>query len=131
MTELQIRVRKKNNDLASFREDLRQLADKAYPDLQEEARECFTLNQYLARLDNPQVAFSMRQATPETVDEAVKLTLEMEFYLQAAKQPSKLVGLERKFFCFGSDGFEAMTSCNLDSSLSIRSSKSCIESFFG
>ena len=79
---------------ASFGEDLRQLADKAYPDLQEEVRERFAHNQYLARLDKPQVAFSVRQAKPETVDEAVKLTLEMESYLQAAKQPSKLAMVE-------------------------------------
>ena len=32
---------------AAFGEDLRQLADKAYPEFPEEARERFALNQYL------------------------------------------------------------------------------------
>ena len=54
------------------------LADKAYPDVQEEARERLALNQYLARLDDPRLGFSVRQGKPATVDDAVRITLEME-----------------------------------------------------
>jgi len=61
---------------------LRILADRAYPDLPEEARERFALNQYLAQLDNPQVAFSVKQTKPKTVDDAVRSTLEMESFLK-------------------------------------------------
>ena len=93
MTELQTRARKKTEDWASFGDELKQLADKGYPDLQQEARERFALNQYLAKLENPQVAFSVRQAKPTSVDEAVRLTLEMESYLQAAK-PDKVAALD-------------------------------------
>lgn len=53
MTELQTRTKKRNEDWASFGDELRKLADKAYPDLQEEARERFALNQYLAHLEHP------------------------------------------------------------------------------
>jgi len=53
------------------------LTDRAYPDLPEEARECFALNQYLAHIqvDNPQVTFSVKQIKPNTVDDAVRSTL--------------------------------------------------------
>ena len=62
----------------------RHLADKAYPDLQEEARERLALNHYLSHLYDPQLGFSMRQSKPASVNEAVRTTLEMESYLQAS-----------------------------------------------
>ena len=46
-TKLQIRLKQKGEGWAEFGEDLKTLADKAYPDLAEEAREHFALNQYL------------------------------------------------------------------------------------
>ena len=36
------------------------------------------VNTYLQQLDHPQVAFSVRQKQPETLDEAVTATLEAE-----------------------------------------------------
>ena len=61
MAEMQTRSRRRKEDWAVFGEELKRLADKAYPDLQEEARERLALNQYLSRLDDPQLAFSVRQ----------------------------------------------------------------------
>ena len=43
----------------------------------DEAREQFALNQYLAQLSNPQIAFAVKQTKPQTVDDAVRATLEM------------------------------------------------------
>ena len=43
-------------DWAVFGEELNRLADKVYPDFQEEACECSALNQYLPHLDHPQLA---------------------------------------------------------------------------
>ena len=71
-----------------FGDDLKLLTDWAYPDLPDKAREWFALNQYLTQLDNAQVAFGVRQAKPKVVDEAVRLTLEMEPYLQPTR-PSR------------------------------------------
>lgn len=93
MAELQTRTRKRGEDWASFGEDLKLLADKAYPDLQEEARERFALIQYLSHLENPQIAFSVRQAKPATVNEAVTLTLEMNSYMQATKPSSRVTAV--------------------------------------
>lgn len=85
MATLNARSRKRNEDWPVYGEDLKLLADKAYPGLQEEAREQFALNQYLAQLDNPQVAFGVRQAKPKTINDAVRLTLEMETYLRSPR----------------------------------------------
>ena len=57
------------------------LADKAYPDLEDKARERLALNAYLSLLENPQVAFGVKQKTPQTFDAAVSATLELESYL--------------------------------------------------
>ena len=61
-----------------FGNDLMFLADKAYPELNLEAREHFAFNQYFTQLTDPQVAFAVRQTNPTTTDDAVQATLEME-----------------------------------------------------
>ena len=81
VAELQMRRRRKGEDWATFGEELKLIAEKAYPDLEANAREQIALNQYLTSITNPQVAFSVRQQRPTTVDRAVTITLEMESYL--------------------------------------------------
>ena len=49
-TRLQTRTKKKGEGWAEFGEDLKTLADKPYPQLAEEARELFALNQYLIQV---------------------------------------------------------------------------------
>ena len=61
-------------------DDLKSLVDKAYPALEEAARERLAVNQYLQQLEHPQVAFSVKQKRPAKLDEAVSATLEMEAY---------------------------------------------------
>ena len=79
--EFQLRRKKATEGWADLADDLRGLADKAYPTLQDEARERLALNAYLAQLPQPQVSFSVRQKQPSNLDEAVSATLEMESYL--------------------------------------------------
>ena len=76
-----MRKKQRQEGWATYGEDLLRLAEKAYPNLPSEAQERLALNQYLTQLDNPQVAFGVRQKTPETVTAAVRLTLELESYL--------------------------------------------------
>ena len=64
-----------------FGEDLRILVDKAYPSLDDEAWQQLALQRYLSQLDNEQVAFSVKQRKPKTIEAAVGATLECEFYL--------------------------------------------------
>lgn len=89
--ELQSRKKQRSEDWSTYGEDLSRLAEKAYPTLAAEAQQRLALNQYLTQLDNPQVAFGVKQNGPETVDKAVQLTLELESYLpvrgSSPKQP--------------------------------------------
>ena len=59
--EFQARRKKPSEGWAHIADELRSLADKVYPDLQEEARERLSLNAYLSQLPQPQIAFSVRQ----------------------------------------------------------------------
>ena len=45
--------------------------DKAYPDLQQEAREYLALTSYLGQLSDPQGSFDVRQRRPKSLDKAV------------------------------------------------------------
>ena len=61
------------------------LADKAYPDLEEAARQQLALQHYLGQIENPQIAFGVKQRRPKTVEEAVGATLELESNLAPGK----------------------------------------------
>ena len=45
--------------------------DKAFPGIDENAKELLSLERYLSELDNPKVAFAVRQRQPKTLDDAV------------------------------------------------------------
>ena len=61
---LSTRKRKTGEGWAEYADELRVLADLAFPDVDEKAREQLALNQYLSQLDNPQVAFNVKQKRP-------------------------------------------------------------------
>ena len=89
--EFETRRKRKSKGWADFAEDLRLLADKAYPELQPEARELLSLQMYLAQLDQPQVAFSVKQRRPKSLDETIASTLEMESYAPPTAKPVAVV----------------------------------------
>ena len=74
-----------------FGEDLRAYVDKAYPTLDDEARQQLALQRYLSQLDNEQVAFSVKQRKPTTIEAAVGATLECESYLVKPTHQSRAV----------------------------------------
>ena len=78
---------KKEKEWADFADRLQILADKAF-EFEDKTKEQLALNVFLAQLDDPQVAFSMMQKRPTTLDEAVSATLETECY--AAYADTKL-----------------------------------------
>ena len=79
--ELQCCVKWETESWSDFGDGLRILADKAYPELQDKARESLALSRYLEQLKDPQVAFGVKQQHPETVIDAVRITIELESYL--------------------------------------------------
>ena len=91
MAEFQRRSKQRTEDWASFGEDLRTLVERAYPSLQPEAQELLALNRFLDEIKDPQLAFGVRQRTPENLDQAVASTLELETYL--LKMPTMVAGV--------------------------------------
>ena len=95
--ELQTRRKLKGESWADFADDIKFLADKAYPELQEEARDRIALNIYLSQLDNPLVAFGVKQRNPESLDVAVSTTLELDSYYATSKSSTfPVLGVEAK-----------------------------------
>ena len=80
LAELQARSKQRSEGWPEFAEDIRLLADRAYPNLQDEAREQICLTHFLGQITIPHIAFSVKQSHPKTLDEAVTATLEMESY---------------------------------------------------
>eukprot|EP00731_Ephydatia_muelleri_P033930 Em0042g9a len=90
VAELSDRTRHKDEDWATFGDVLRVVADEAYPDLEEKARERLALNQFLAQIENAQVAFGVKQKRPTNVEEAVVATIELESYLGSSGKPLRV-----------------------------------------
>ena len=57
------------------------LACKAFPSLQDGAREELALSKYLDQLKDPQVSFRVKQRRPKAIQEALSNTIELESYL--------------------------------------------------
>ena len=79
--EFQTCRKKLSEGWAEYAQDLQILVDKAFLHLQAEAREQIALTHYLGQIDNAQLAFSVKQQKPTTLDSAVSATLEIEYYL--------------------------------------------------
>ena len=79
--ELMGQKKLRSKDWGTFADDLKQLVERAYPDLQEDPREQVALTHYLGQIKHQQLAFSVKQKCPKSVDKAVSATLEMESYL--------------------------------------------------
>ena len=78
--EFQTCRKKRSDTWTEFADDLRTLVDKGFPELQDETREQLSLEIYLQQLAPLQVAFSIKQKRPKTLDEAVAATIKMESY---------------------------------------------------
>lgn len=85
VAEFHTRRKRRTEGWADRGEDLRVLADRAFPQLNTEAKQLLVLQQYMGQVDNQQIAFAVKQRHPTTMEEAVAMTIEMESYL-APKQ---------------------------------------------
>ena len=90
MVELNAKTKRRDENWAAFGDAVRVLADKAYPDLAENARERLALNQFLEQIENSQVAFSVKQKRPRNVEEAAAAVIELESYLRSTGKPSRV-----------------------------------------
>ena len=76
--ELKTRVKRSTEGWAEYADDLRELAERGFPDMPNCAREQLALHVYFRQLNHLQVSFSVKQKWPATLDEAVAATIEME-----------------------------------------------------
>ena len=88
LAEFQTRSKRANEGWAAFADDLKVLANKAFPQLHADAKEQLALNHYLGQIIDHQIAFNVKQKRPRTLDEAVSATLELESYLLQSGLPS-------------------------------------------
>ena len=91
--EFQSRGRKKEETWSDFADELRVLADKALPEMEDKAKELLTVERFLGELTNPQVAFTVRQRQPKTLDDAVARTLETESYLLRGAKDARVAAV--------------------------------------
>ena len=76
--QLQCQVKQDTEKWGDFGDELWVLVNRAYPDLQDEARESIALTRYLDQIKNHQIAFGVRQQCPKSLVEAVRATFELE-----------------------------------------------------
>ena len=81
LVEYQERQKKAGETWGEVADSLQILADKAFPHLSNQAKNRLTLDRFLSLIDNPKVAFAVRQQRPGSLEDAVTCTLETETYL--------------------------------------------------
>ena len=88
--EFHARQKQPTEDWASFGEDLKTLVDKAFPDIEEAARERMAVDRFLSQIIDPQLAFSVQ---PKNLDEVVTYTMQMQSHLSLSSRGSSGVAL--------------------------------------
>eukprot|EP00731_Ephydatia_muelleri_P010068 Em0005g654a len=108
VTEIHFRKRKSSEQWGDFADQLRCLADKAFSTLVGDTKEVLALDRYLSEIADLKIAFAVRQQRPETLQEAVTSTLQMESY---AAIPDK--GKEAKVSSTVVEDLNEHDSCNV------------------
>ena len=85
LAEFSTRRRRPTESWKDFAEDLRRLASKAYPDLDNSATEQIALTHFIASIVDQQISFAVNQTTPKSLDKAVRATLQLETYLTTSR----------------------------------------------
>ena len=77
-----------------FADQLRNLADKAFPTLSDDAKELLALDRFLGELSDVQIVVVVRQRRSKTLVEAVATVLETESYVAQGKSETKNLVVE-------------------------------------
>jgi len=94
--EFENRKKREIESWADFGDELLLLASRAFPSLQEEAREDLALSRYFDQLKDPQVSFGVKQRRPKTIHEAVSSTIELESYCLLKSTSSNVMQVTQK-----------------------------------
>ena len=88
--EFQARRRLERESWGDLADNLRGLADRAFPDLEDKAREQLSLNRFLSLIDKPTIALAVHQRHPKDLNEVVAYTLEAETHLSLTSSDKTL-----------------------------------------
>ena len=86
--ELRIRRRRAGESLSALHQDIRRLMALAHPTLQQEAREAIACDYFVDAMDDADFALKVRERAPPSLDEAVRVALQLEAWTKNARQRS-------------------------------------------
>ena len=83
--ELQVRRRKSGESLSELHQDIRRLMALAFPKLTAEAREEIACDHFTHALGDPDLALKVKERLPKSLDEALRIALQLEAWTQNVK----------------------------------------------
>ena len=84
--ELQVRRRKSGESLSELHQDIRRLMALAFPKLTAEAREEIACDHFTYALGDPDLALKVKERSPKSLDEALRIALQLEAWAQNVKR---------------------------------------------
>ena len=86
--ELRLRRRRDGESLSALHQDIKRLMALAHPKLQQEAREAIACDYFIDAMDDAEFALKIRERAPSTLDEALRVGLQLEAWTKDARQRS-------------------------------------------
>ena len=84
--QLKNRTRRKEEALPELAQEIRRLTRQAYPGAPSEVQGLMAKDHFMDALDDPEVRLAVYQARPRTLDEALRVSLEMEAFQKVERQ---------------------------------------------
>jgi predicted aspartyl protease len=84
--ELRLRRRRQGESLSALHQDIRRLMALAHPTLSQEARETIACDYYIDAMDDVDFALKVRERAPATLDEALRIALQLEAWQRDARR---------------------------------------------
>ncbi|CAG2246143.1 unnamed protein product [Mytilus edulis] len=81
--------KRRDQELPELAQHIKRLSRKAYPKAQQELQEMLSRDHFIDALDDADTRLRIHQAHPKTLDDAVKLAVELEAFYIADKQRDK------------------------------------------
>ena len=84
--ELRLRRRQPGETLSALHRDVRRLMALAHPSLPEDARDTIATDYYIDGLDDPDFALKIRERNPASLDDALRIALQLEAWSRDSKR---------------------------------------------
>jgi hypothetical protein len=75
--ELKLRRRRPGETLSTLHQDIHRLMALAHPTLSQDARETIACDYYIEAMDDADFALKLRERAPTTLDEALRIALQL------------------------------------------------------